>query len=110
MRSQDEVSQLCTWICHFVAFCPLESLEVSCGYAPRDTNFNDLIFLLAQQHSRTLRFLRIHQSYVEPHSMRFLCEHFVNLEELSVMMNGKALVRIYAIYFPMPHLADGLLY
>jgi hypothetical protein len=94
MLCQDQVDQLCTWICHIVASCPLESLDVSCKYPRMEIRFNNLNFPLPQQHAGTLRFLRLHWPFVEPQSMRVLCERFVNLEELSVMMNWSALVRI----------------
>jgi hypothetical protein len=94
MRNQDGINQLCTWINQIVASSRLESLEIFWEYAQRDISFSELISPLAQQHAGTLRFLHLHQSFLEPHSMRVLCDHFVNLEELSVIMDGSALVRI----------------
>jgi hypothetical protein len=100
IRRQDEANRLCTWIYQVVASSRLESLHFSAYHitVPRvDINFNDFILPLARQHATTLRFLYL-DSLCIGNAMQFLCESFLNLEELSVVDYGGNLVRIYVVH------------
>jgi hypothetical protein len=62
--------------------------------APR-IEINDFISDLARQHATTLRFLYLDSLRIG-NARQFLCENFLNLEELSVADFGGNLVRKYS--------------
>jgi hypothetical protein len=100
VNCQDEADQLCAWIYQVVSSSRLESLHIS-GFPPTtrriNINFDDFILPLARQHAITLRFLYL-ESLCIGNASQFLCENFLNLEELSIMDYGGNLVRVYIVH------------
>jgi hypothetical protein len=114
VHSQDEANQLCTWIFQVVASSRLESLHLlakSTRSVVRGVNitFNDFILPLAQQHATTLRFLYI-DSLCIGSARQFLCESFLNLEELSIVDYEGNLVRIYRSFSTLLFADDRCIY
>jgi hypothetical protein len=112
VRSQDEANQLCTCICQVVcASSRLEYLHLS-AYPfdlDRRININDFILPLAQQHATTLRFLYL-DSLCIGNAGQFLCESFLNLEELSVVDYKGDPVRIYCSFSTLLYADDHCIY
>jgi hypothetical protein len=112
VRYQDEADQLCTWIYQVVSSSRLESLHLS-GFPLSiqriNINFDDFILPLARQHATTLRFLHI-DSLCIGNASQFLCENFLNLEELSVVDYGGNLVRVYCSFSILLFADDHCIY
>jgi hypothetical protein len=96
-----DATRLCVWIRRAIARSPLAHLRLLCeptadGSPARsgaNVNFDGLVTHLASKHSQTLRSLDMSPAFIGSDVFQLLCVRCVTLDELSVSVGVRSLVR-----------------
>ncbi|KAI0632678.1 hypothetical protein C8Q77DRAFT_1058376 [Trametes polyzona] len=115
LHSVEETHAFCHWICLVVSKAPLETLKMVCeSECFLWFNHDPLVEHLCVKHSKTLRSLHMHDSFISKDALRALCRSCTALEELSVSIRREALndfpsiaaplVRLHTVVFTIRHI------
>lgn len=103
MYFRDHVNHLSKWVRRITSQSRLEHLEFAVDdleyFRGPYSSYSGLVEHISHKHGRTIRVLRLTHAYVDSATVALLCRKCPNLEEVSLGVNIRTLVRITSARF-----------